>query len=275
VSVGHWARVLRNHPRPLRLIAARALQYTGLSRLFIIRLDDYDLRFYPTNTSANLWIDPAARFHDLSLFKDYCRPGDVTVDVGANIGEVSIVLSRRVGEDGRVFAFEPHPRIYRYLSGNLALNRCDNVTARNLALGSAPDRVRLSDDKRDDMNRVVPSGAIEVRCSTLDAELPREPIALLKVDVEGGELSVLKGAPGTLARTACVNCELIDAHCRRDGHLMADVITLLQGSGFSTFVASRQRLIPVGAGFAETGAHELVAVRDVADFTRRTGWIVA
>ena len=275
MSIGHWARVLRSHPRPLRLIAARALQYSGLSRLFIIRLEDYDLRFYPTNTSANLWINPASRFHDLSLFKDYCRPGDVAVDVGANIGEVSIVFSRRVGDGGRVFAFEPHPRIYRYLSGNLALNRCENVTARNLALGSAPARVSLSDEKQDDMTRVVSSGAITVQCSTLDAELPPEPIAFLKVDVEGSELSVLKGAPGMLARTACVNCELIDEHCRRGGYEMADVIAFLQRSGFSTFVASRQRLIPVGDGFAETGAHELVAVRDVAEFIRRTGWIVA
>jgi FkbM family methyltransferase len=245
-----------------------------LSPLFTIKLDGYDLRFYPTNVSANLWINPASRFHDLSLFTDYCRPDDVVVDVGANIGEVSIVFSRRVGAGGQVFAFEPHPRIFQYLQGNLALNHCGNVTSRNIAVGSAPGTVHMSDDKRDDMNRITPAG-IAVRCSTLDAELPAVPIALLKVDVEGSELSVLKGGSGVLSRTACVNCELIDEHCRRYGHAMGDVIAWLQQAGFETFVTSGTRqLRRVTASFAEPGAHELVAVRDLPDFTTRTGWQV-
>lgn len=273
MNVAHSARVLRRHPRPMRLMAARMLQWTGLSRLFTIRFDDYQLRFYPTNTSANLWIDPASRFHDLSLFKECCQPGDIVVDVGANIGEVAIVLSKRVGEAGEVLAFEPHPRIYQYLVGNLALNNCANVTTRNLALSSAPGGVRMSDDKRDDMNRILPAGTIEVTCSTLDAELPPRPIAFLKIDVEGHELSVLKGAGGALQRIACVNCELIDEHCRREGHAMGDVIAFLEQSGFQTFVTSgNRRLLPVTGSFSDAGAHELVAVRDVADFARRTDW---
>ncbi len=275
MSLSHWIRVVSHHPRPLRLIAARALQLSGLSPLFTIRLDGYDLRFYPTNTSANLWINPHSRFHDLSLFRDYCRPGDTVVDVGANIGEVSIVLSQGVGSAGRVIAFEPHPRIFTFLTGNLALNKCANVTPKNLALGSEPGVVRMSDDKRDDMNRVTTSGAIEVTCSTLDAELPGGAIAFLKVDVEGFELSVLRGARDVLRRTACVNCELIDEHCRRNGHGMGDVIALLRDAGFETFIAGDGRALRrVDATFSVAGAHELIAVRDTSDFARRTGWTV-
>lgn len=276
MKLAHWARVLRAHPRPLRLIAARALEMTGLSSLFTIQLDGYHLRFYPTNVSANLWINPASRFHDLSLFTDYCRPGDVVADVGANIGEVSIVFSQRVGGTGHVFAFEPQPRIFQYLLGNLTLNHCVNVTSRNIALGSAPGIVHMSDDKHDDMNRVTQSGAIEVTCSTLDAELPAQPIALLKIDVEGSELNVLKGATGVLARTACVNCELIDEHCRRYGYAMGDVVVFLQQAGFDTFVTDGdRRLRRVTRDFAEPGGHELVAMRSGADFAARTGWSIA
>jgi FkbM family methyltransferase len=256
----------------MRLIAARLLQVAGLSQLFTIRLDGYALRFYPTNVSANLWINSDSRFHDLSLFKDYCRPGDTVVDVGANIGEVSIILSQHVGGEGQVFSFEPQPRVFQYLLGNLALNRCSNVRTRNVALGSAPGVARMSDDKQDDMNRITQSGVIEVTCSTLDAELPSESIALLKIDVEGSELSVLRGAREVLARAACVNCELIDEHCRRYGHAMGDVISLLQRAGFSTFVMSDSRLRRVHADFSEAGAHELIGVRDPADFAARTGW---
>jgi len=273
MKLAHWIAVLRNHPRPSRLAAARFLQATGLCRWFTIRLDGYDLRFYPTNVSANLWINPESRFHGLSLFRDYCRPGDSVVDVGANIGEVAIVFSQRVGAAGRVVAFEPHPRVFQYLLGNLALNHCQNVTAHNMALGETAGTVRMSDDKRDDMNRITPSGVIEIPCSTLDAELPADQVAFLKIDVEGSELAVLRGATATLARTACVNCELIEEHCRRYGHGMGDVIGLLQQAGFRTYLASEsRRLRPVEATFSAADAHELVAVRDPADFISRTGW---
>lgn len=273
MRLAHWVRVLRNHPRPLRLVAARVLQRTGLSPLFTIRLDGYALRFYPTNVSANLWINPDSRFHDLSLFTDYCRPGDTVIDVGANIGEVAIVCGQSVGQSGHVFAFEPHPRTYRFLVGNLSFNRCTNVSPRNVALGEADGMIRLSDDKRDDMNRIDVTGTIPVVMTTLDSAVPPSAVAFLKVDVEGAELGVLRGATQTIARAGCVNCELIDEHCRRYGHRMGDVIALLQAAGLATYrVAEPRRLTPVDATFRDPGAHELVALRNAADFMARTGW---
>lgn len=272
----HKWDVLRRHPRPLRLIAGRLLAWTGLSRLLTIELDGYRLRFYPTNVSANLWIARGGRAHGLDLFKDYCRSGDVAVDVGANIGEVAIILSRRVGDTGRVFAFEPNRRIYRFLLGNLALNGCFNVTPINLAVGARAGTVRMSNDKVDDMNRIVDSGTMEVPCTTLDArELP-DRIALLKVDVEGSELRVLEGAQRVLARTQCVNCEMRQDFYRRYGYGMSDVIELLRAGGFQTFVIEGTRAIRrIDDRFNEAGGHELVAVRDVEDFIRRTGWVIA
>ena len=274
-DLAHWIDVVRRHPRPARLVAARVLQWTGLSPLFTVTLDGYRLRFYPTNVSANLWINPQWRVHSLALFKDYCQDGDAAIDVGANVGEVSIILSARVGARGRVYAFEPNPRIYRYLLGNLALNQRTNVTAANGAVGGAPGVTRLSDDRYDDMNRVLDSGGIEVRCTTLDEAVPAQPIALLKVDVEGSELRVLEGARDTLRRTACVNCEMIDENYRRYGYGMGDVIAVLRANGFQTFVMSESRTLrAIDSSFSEAGAHELVAVRDPGDFVRRTGWRV-
>ncbi len=272
----HTWDVLRRHPRPLRLIAARLLTSTGLSRLLTIGLDGYRLRFYPTNVSANLWITGDGRAHGLDLFKDYCRSGDVAVDVGANIGEVAIILSRRVGETGRVFAFEPNPRVYRFLLGNLALNGCRNVTPINLAVGARAGTVRMSNDKVDDMNRVVDDGTMEVPSTTLDArELP-DRIAFLKVDVEGSELRVLEGAQRVLARTQCVNCEMRGDFYRRYGYDTSDVIGFLRTGGFQTFVIDGTRALRrIDDRFNADGGHELVALRDVDDFIRRTGWTVA
>ena len=277
MGLRHWRDVLQRHPRPARLIAARFLERTGLSPLFTMQLDGYRLRFYPTNVTANLWINPNGRVHGLALFKDYGEAGDIAVDVGANIGEVSILLSQGAGPTGRVFAFEPNPRIYRYLRGNLALNHCDNVTPANLAVGAAAGTLRMSDDKRDDMNRVIDGGEIAVTCTTLDAHLPPlERIAFLKIDVEGSELRVLEGARATLARTACVNCEMGEDHYRRYGYGMADLIAFLQQAGFQTYVTTEtSALRQVTPTFDEPGGHELVAIKDPSDFVRRTKWRLA
>lgn len=272
-----WLRILATHPRPFRLVTAKLLTWSRLSPLLTLQLDGYRLRFYPSNATLNLWVSPESRVHGLELFRDYCGSGDVVVDVGANVGEVSLVVSGQVGVNGQVFAFEPVPRIYRYLQGNLQLNARTNVVARNLALGASAGVVHMSNDRRDDMNRVVADGGITVTCSTLDRELPEgiSP-ALVKIDVEGAELQVLKGGPQTLSRTACVNCEMWESHFRRFGHEMGDVIAFLRASGFVTFVITDgPGLRPVDASFAEPGGHELVALRDVADFVRRSGWSIA
>lgn len=272
-NLGHWRDVLRRHPRPSRLVAARVLQWTGLSPLLTVKLDGYRLRFYPTNVSANLWINPNARIHGLELFKDYCQAGDISIDVGTNVGEVSIILSQQASTAGHVYGFEPNPRIHRYLLGNLALNRCDNVTAANAAVGASCGTVRMSDGKHDDMNRVVDDGAIEVPCTTLDTAVPAQDIALLKVDVEGTELRVLEGARQTLTRTACVNCEMSDEHCRRYGYRAADLIAFLQSGGFRTYLIAGPRLLSaIDQHFSEPGIHEIVALRDPVEFVRRTGW---
>jgi hypothetical protein len=215
----------------------RMLQWTGLSRLFTIRLDDYHLWFYPTNTSANLWIDPAKPLsRSVALFRECCQPGDIVVDVGANIGEVAIVLSKRVGEAGEVLA--ELIRIYQYLVGNLAPEQLHQRHHAQPRPSSAPGGVRMSDDKRDDMNLGPARGRgsrwpVDARCRTAAAA-----DSVLEDRCRRPRTERAQGRAGALQRIACVNCELIDEHCRREGHAMGDVIAFLEQSGFQTFVIS-------------------------------------
>lgn len=271
-----WARILLAHPRPFRLMAAKLLVWSGVCRFLTLQFDGYRLRFYPSNATTNLWISPRSRTHGLELFRDYCKPGDMVVDVGANVGEVSIVMSRRVGDTGSVLAFEPSPRVYGYLRGNLELNGCGNVATRNAALGAAAGTVRMTDDRRDDMNRLSEDGSVSVECSTLDREVPADARpALIKVDVEGTELGVLMGGASVLSRTACVNCEMWASHFERHGYTTGDLIAHLRTAGFSTFVILPGPSIrAVDERFGEPGGHELVAAKDVDAFLRRTGWML-
>ena len=73
----------------------------------------------------------------VNLFKRLVRPGETVLDIGANIGHHSVVLSKRVGPAGRVLAFEPQPFVFRVLEANLALNECANTESHRMALGNS------------------------------------------------------------------------------------------------------------------------------------------
>ena len=135
-------------------------------------------------------------------------PGDLVVDVGANIGYVTGLAALRAGREGKVIGFEPHPSLYaeltetvRQWSDQAALAPVElrqeaasdsNGTA-SLAVDSF-DTNRGSASLRDDSG-----GGHEVPTVKLDTVLGSGRIDLLKVDVEGHELSVFQGASGLLS----------------------------------------------------------------------------
>lgn len=138
------------------------------------------------------------------------RPGQLWLDVGANVGIFSVLLGRRLGPDGAVHSFEPNPAVTRHLKRSLQRNRLENVCLHECALGERIGEAqfflpRNLDDAEGGSGRgsllqqgdIHDSMAITVRVSTLDAELAdeRRPIFGMKIDVEGFEAAVLSGSP--------------------------------------------------------------------------------
>jgi len=153
--------------------------------------------------------------HDVVEFRairSLVGTGHIAFDVGANIGVYSVLLSRLCGSTGRVWAIEPVPDTYWRLRETLALNRCENVTPVQSAVCDVTGVVRMSlfgpqfaewntlgtpKMTGPDGKLVSPSQSVEVPSWTLDefCETQRiERINFLKVDVEGFELSVFRGA---------------------------------------------------------------------------------
>lgn len=205
----------------------------------------------------------------------YLRPGDRVVDVGANIGETALAAAVRVGPAGEVVAIEAHPRTFAFLRDNVALNRAANVRLVHSAAGAERGSVRLTDDRRDDMNH-VDRGGLEVAIDRLDALVPGDaPIALLKVDVEGYEKFVLEGAAAVLARTGCAFVEVSALHFRGFGYGTRAVLELLDAAGLRPCRIAGASLVRVGAGYDTEAAENIVALRDEADFARRIGWPIS
>lgn len=270
-----YTTILRNQKNPLRFIAGRALVKTGLCKRLTIPQNGYRLRFYPSNLSEQLWVDRTWREPELRLIRAMLRPGDRVVDVGANVGDTALTASLRVGPSGQVWAIEAHPRTYSFLKGNLAFNRITNVVPMNAAASTETSSLHFSDDRRDDMNRVAKQG-IEVQARRLDELVTyRGPIALLKIDVEGYELPVLAGANEVLSSTNCVLFEVAESHFQIYGYKLRAVLQLLLDNGFKLLrPVSDKHAELIDETFSTDKVENLVAVRNVKDFSLRSGWIV-
>jgi FkbM family methyltransferase len=169
------------------------------------------------------------------------RPGDTVVDVGANVGFLSLMAGRLVGDQGRVYALEPHPSTFRYLVRNIRLNSLSNVVPLKVAVGESRGTVRFTDDEHDDINRIDDEGAINVRLIDLDTlfALDDRRIRLLKIDVEGAELHAIRGAIRMLRRVDYVYIEIAEANCRKFGYSASQILDELSRLQFRLFAVHK------------------------------------
>jgi FkbM family methyltransferase len=226
-------RAWRSAKHPLRFAISRLLFHSGISPMFKMTRGGIVYRFWPSSMSMTLWADPGYAADDRHIVRTIVRPGDTVVDVGANIGFVALEAAAATAPAGRVTAYEPHPRIFRFLSGNAALNGWSHLALRDAAVGERAGTARITDGVADDQNRLSSDDAgVEVPVVTLDQDLPPGPIRLLKIDVEGFEVSVLQGGQGALLRTSWIYVEVAQAHQARFGHEAAELLTMLAASGF-------------------------------------------
>ena len=137
-----------------------------------------------------------------SVLESTLRSGDVAFDIGSNLGYFTLLMARVVGPEGRVVAFEPDPEMFSALGRNLARNNeeTDRVAAIPNAVGAAKGKVRFARGWRATRGRIVPEGGdLEVEVTTIDDVAQRFGLpGLVKIDVEGAELEVLRGASTVL-----------------------------------------------------------------------------
>lgn len=145
---------------------------------------------------------------EITLFKQIVRPGDVVVEAGANIGSHTIFLSRAVGDEGQIHAFEAGRHTHQLLCANLALNECFNVTAVHKAVGRVVGRVEFPLlEPREDANfgeasiRYAQTSPRKewVDLQPIDA-LELDRLDFIKSDIEGYEGELLHGAQATIRR---------------------------------------------------------------------------
>ena len=140
---------------------------------------------------------------ETAFVKAHLKPGDLFVDVGAHIGYYSVLASGLVGPRGRVFAFEPDPMNHAKLEDNTM--PLGNVVAIHRAVSDFVGlaNLHLSDSNSGDHRLFAVEGrrTEKVSVTSLDVWFPMQKINFLKIDVQGVEMSVLRGAEKLIARS--------------------------------------------------------------------------
>ena len=197
-----------------------------------------------------------------TLYKSI-KPGMNVFDVGANIGDTALHFSKSVGSAGKVFAFEPDPANYIKLQTNIAKNNASNITSFNIGLGSERGTMKLYkvDPNNKGMNRMFlnrkdDSDFVEVSIEKVDDvmnQLSYPEIDFIKIDVEGFELEVLKGAKQLLEKFKPeLFIEMDDSFLNANNASIKQVIQFLSEMNYKIQVAQTGKIITTDTeSFAE------------------------
>jgi len=137
-------------------------------------------------------------------FAKSVKAGDTVFDIGANVGYYTVLASKLVGKKGRVYAFEPDPRNLELLKRNLMINQCTNVDVIPFVVGESVGSTYLRQDLSNPGESSVSENgrnSIFVNSISIDTFVNQKKIKridVIKVDVEGAEVDVIKGGRETL-----------------------------------------------------------------------------
>ena len=190
-----------------------------------------------TGATGNLYCG-LHEFEEMGFLLHFLKPNDLFVDVGANVGTYTILASSHIGCN--TITFEPISATYKRLLNNIAINHIESkVSAYNIGVGAERKILKFTDGL-DTVNHVIGEKenikSVEVDVNTLDSFLPEHQVALLKIDVEGYETEVLKGAENLFAegRVKAVIIEL-NGSGRMYGFEDEDIHKKLLKYGFKPF----------------------------------------
>ncbi len=264
-----------------------------------LRVDLKGLYSFTTSDGCRFWLDRNIESHSLWLVRNllqrddvhvflhnYLRPGNVFVDIGANVGAHSVHAGRLVGPSGKVFSVEPSALSYKALLGNLKLNQAVHVQPFCKAVGEQDMQMEFWEYADSVLNGFYP------RADRKDAALSyvqtirgdhllrkveefTDTVDVLKIDVEGAELSVLRSFGDRLHQLECILLECSRANLHRAGQKPDDIIVFLRENGFHIFeIDSKNKLFINLTQLKHYNPinKDLIAHRDLSKLQERTSW---
>jgi FkbM family methyltransferase len=239
-----------SHLRHRLVLATKALLFAGRGEPY--RIDGKTLRFVPGTRPVRLQYrtsDNAVNRNDamqLAWMVENLAEGDFAVDVGANCGQCAVVMAAKCGANGTIIVFEPNPHARAVLTRNFDLNpsvkratiedyACSDTSAGKVTLyhnGNAANSALVALGASLRADAVLES--FEVPVTTLDDYLSQRRLPeprLVKIDTEGAEIRILKGAAKLLDGRSSILCELHPYAWPQFGNSFQELNELLERHG--------------------------------------------
>jgi FkbM family methyltransferase len=245
-----------------------------LSRNMSLKLDGLKLTARPIDGNGRLICYFGTKFDPIFDFlKTYLREGMVFVDVGANIGSHAINAARLVGRTGSVFAFEADPDTYQLLADNIKSNSLRNIVLKQTCVSDHVGTLSFYKHKDSAKSSIVDRGeklSVTLPSDTLDNLVPADTkIDILKVDVEGAELSVLRGGHTVFTDQRRPSVVIIEVFDVRDNTDKSEGIReVLEGYGYKFYLFDGRKLTPLsGSALNAFAVHESALPQTLAKFS--------
>lgn len=181
------------------------------------------------------------------------KEGMVVLDIGAHIGIIAVPLAKKVGANGKVYAFEPTPTTVSILKETIRINNIKNISVQPYALANTKGKLIFytSDNKVDNSNSLIDNhrldrkeNKIEVEVNTLDdfkVSSNISKIDFIKIDVEGAELRVLKGAAKTIGQDKPkMVLSMHPASIKNSGDSAEEIWNFLNGYGYKILLENKE-----------------------------------
>lgn len=253
----------------------------GGSNAMIFNLEaDLKIKLY-ADSILSKFIYQGFEKDEVDFLKRFLLPGDLFIDVGANIGLFSLYASRIVGDFGGVISFEPTQTTYEKLLENCALNNLGNIQAFKLGLSEKEEMLELnvssngfeawntfveSHDDKFSSKEMVPTKSLDGFIS--EHEIDPQRISLVKIDVEGFEMNVLRGAQGLLSRSVAptLMVEFTEINAISAGHCCHEMYKFVNDFGYTwySYLSDGSRLVyePMQLSYPYTN---LIAIKNIKE----------
>lgn len=178
---------------------------------------------------------------EIEFLPKFIKKGSTVLDIGANRGEYSYYLSKNVGENGKVLAFEPGKRAFTLLGKIKEYYKLENLNIFKIALSNKKGSETLIVPYFNRQSQLLSASPIKGRKEIIEAnslddfasETNFERLDFIKCDTEGSEYLVFSGGLNTISKfNPVIQVEIADLHTVRFGHSSMDVLKLLEGIGY-------------------------------------------
>jgi FkbM family methyltransferase len=220
--------------------------------------DQYDMRqvaIEALNFSGDTWKFSAYEKVEFDILAGLLTDGMTMLDIGANIGWFSLQLANRFPK-ANILAFEPIPQTFEYLTRNVALNGFNNIKTYNSGFLEQAEIIPFyvfaeqgTNASSIDFFGQPETKVIDCQVFRLDEFAKSMTVDLIKCDVEGAELNVLKGAAETLRRDKpVIYAEICVYWAKRFGWEPNDLVEYLGSFGYVGFIIRDGKLVPITEG---------------------------